>query len=235
MKKINFLLTIALIILFLGSCVSDEKYNRIEGDTQGTTYHIVYNKDEVLKLQIDSLLADFDLSLSNFMPNSIISRINTNKKNVVIDNYFKTVFEAAQKISEATDGMFDITVGPLINAYGFGTTNKVEITDTLIDSLLQFVGYHKIRIKDEQVVKDDPGIVIDCNALAQGYAVDLVAEFLNNKGCKNYMIEIGGEVIVKGKNEFGEEWKIGIDKPIEDSNLSNREIQTISELCPLNL
>ena len=179
------------------------------------------------KPEIDSILADFDLSLSNFKEQSIISRINNNDLNVEIDDYFREVYEKSYEISEATNGMFDITVGPLINAYGFYSTNKQNISQATKDSLLEFVGYKKIKIEGNKLIKERPEIVMDCNAIAQGYAVDIVADFLESKGCKNYMIEIGGEIKVRGFNEFGENWRIGIDKPIEPSKATSREIQVI--------
>lgn len=225
--KIKIYTTLVIAILFtLQSCKPDETYTRISGETQGTTYNIIYNKGEMLKKQIDSLLHNFDMSLSTYIDGTIISKVNQNEE-VILDAYFITVFEKSMEISENTGGMFDITVAPLINAYGFGFTEETGVSDTIIDSLLQFVGFDKIKLENNKIIKTDPRVMIDCNAIAQGYAVDIVADFLDKKGCNNYMIEIGGELITKGQNEFGENWKIGIDKPIEGSNTETRQIQTI--------
>jgi len=225
--KVKIYLTVVIAIIFtLQSCQPDETYTRISGETQGTTYNIIYNKSEMLKHEIDSLLHNFDKSLSTYIDGTIISKVNNNEQ-VELDEYFISVFNKSMEISEKTDGMFDITVAPLINAYGFGFTEETGVSDTIIDSLLQFVGFDKIKLENNKIIKTDPRVMIDCNAIAQGYAVDIVANFLDKKGCNNYMIEIGGELITKGKNEFGENWKIGIDKPIEGSDTQNREIQTI--------
>ncbi len=180
----------------------------------------------MLKHEIDSLLHNFDMSLSTYIDGTIISKVNQ-KEDVKLDAYFISVFNKSMEISENTDGMFDITVAPLINAYGFGFTEETGVSDTIIDSLLQFVGFDKIKLENNKIIKTDPRVMIDCNAIAQGYAVDVVADFLDKKGCNNYMIEIGGELITKGQNEFAENWKIGIDKPIEGSNTETRQIQTI--------
>lgn len=228
MKKRNFiLLTVSLLALLLQSCEEDIIYYKIMGETQGTTYHIIYNKNENLKPQIDSILKVFDQSLSTYMPESRISRINQNEPDAEIDDYIRKVFEKSMEISKASDGMFDITVAPLINAYGFGFTDTMNITRELIDSLMEFVGFDKVKIEGNKIVKTDSRVMLDCNAIAQGYAVDIVAEYLHSVGCDNYMIEIGGEIIVKGDNEYGEVWKLGIDKPEENPEHGTRELQTI--------
>ncbi len=226
-SKTNLLVSLLVAILFvLQSCETDKTFNRVSGETQGTTYNIIYNKNEMLKSKIDSLLHSFDMSLSTYLEGTIITKINKNE-DVELDNYFITVFNKSMEISEATDGMFDITVAPLINAYGFGFTEETGVSDTIIDSLLQFVGFDKIKLEIKKIKKTDPRVMIDCNAIAQGYSVDIVADFLDSLDCDNYMIEIGGEITTKGKNEFGEKWKIGIDKPIEGSDVATREIQAI--------
>ena len=227
MKYIPFFLSI--FILFFFSDCNNKEYQHIEGATQGTTYHIIYNNDEMFKPQIDTLLNNFELSLSSFNPNSIISKINNNIE-IEIDEYFKTVFNKALEVSKATDGMFDITVAPLVEAYGFYSSEMSNIDKKTKDSLLQFVGYEKVRLENNKIIKNNPKIKIDCNALAQGYTVDVVAYFLEEKGCRNYMIEIGGEILVKGKNEFGNKWRVGIDKPFEQGDEINREIQIILEI-----
>lgn len=222
----NFFLLIVVAIFLLQACTENEVYNRISGETQGTTYNIIYQKNEILKQRIDSLLLDFDKSLSTYIEGTVIDKVNKNQE-VELDEKFIKVFRKSIEISEATDGMFDITVAPLINAYGFGFTEKTDMNDTIIDSLLQFVGFDKVKLENGKIKKNDPRIMLDCNAIAQGYAVDIVANFLDSLGCHNYMIEIGGEVLTKGENEYGEKWKIGIDKPIENSEAQTREIQTI--------
>ncbi len=215
-----------ILIILLNAC-QDVQYYKIEGETQGTTYHIIYNKDKMLKPEIDSILEEIDLSLSKYRKNAILYKINNNQ-DVELDEHFIKVFNKTVEISDASNGLFDITVGPLVNLYGFGNTNKGDVMDsTLVDSLLQFVGYHKVRIKNKHLEKDNPGIQIDMNAIAQGYSVDVVADYLERQGIKNYMVEIGGEVLCKGKNEFGDEWRIGVEKPIENTDINDRQVELI--------
>lgn len=226
MKKI--LLFVFVVSVFLISC-QEITYNIINGETQGTTYHIIYNKDKMMKQEVDSVLNIIDLSVSNYNPKSILYRVNENE-DVDIDKHFITVFEKAIEISKASDGLFDITVGPLVNLYGFGNQQRSDVNDTIIDSLLQYVGYDKVKIQGLKVVKDDPNIIIDMNALAQGYTDDFVADFFERQGIKNYFIEIGGEVIVSGQNEFGEGWRIGIEKPIENTDNIDRQVELIVQI-----
>lgn len=222
MKKKFIILS---VIFFMITSCQEVMYNVVDGEAQGTTYHIIYNKDELLRADIDSILNIIDLSVSNYNDKSILYRVNNNE-DVQIDNHFLNVFRKATEISEASEGYFDITVGPLVNLYGFGNSEKGNITDTIVDSLLQYVGYNKVKIKGDKVVKENPNILIDMNALAQGYSVDYVADFFERRGVSNYLIEIGGEVIISGKDEFNEGWRVGIEKPIEHSS-NDREIELI--------
>lgn len=226
MKKTFF--GISILLLFATSC-QEIVYNTVNGETQGTTYHIIYNKDKMMKPEIDSVLNVIDLSVSNYNPDAILYKTNENI-DVDVDKHFITVFEKAIEISKASNGLFDITVGPLVNLYGFGNQDKQEVNDTIIDSLLNYVGYDKVRIQGQKLVKDNENIRIDMNALAQGYTADFVADFLERKGIRNYFVEIGGEVIVNGQNEFGEGWRIGVEKPIENSSNLDREVQLIVQI-----
>ncbi len=225
-KKIGIIILLLTIFVFLHACQAPKEYRNIFGETQGTTYSIIYDKKEMLKPLFDSILNNFDMSLSTYIEGTIIDKVNKNEE-VELDSYFKTVFDKAMEISQNTDGMFDITVAPLINAYGFGFTEKTDINDTIIDSLLQFIGFDKIKIVNNKIEKKDPRTMLDCNAIAQGYAVDVIAQYLESIDCENFMIEIGGELITKGNNESGKNWKIGIDKPIENTNEQQRELQTV--------
>ena len=196
---------------------------KIEGNAQGTTYHITYfdiqNRD--LQPEIAQLLKDFDLSVSTYIPNSIISRINSNEKNVVVDKYFIDCFNKAKEVWKNTNGAFDPTVYPLVNAYGFGPGKKQKIEKTKIDSMLKFVGFQLIKLKGNKVVKKDPRVALDFNAFAQGYSVDVVSDFLNSKGINSYIVEIGGEVFAKGRKLNGTNWTIGIEKPIDNKDSQN--------------
>ena len=164
-----------------------------------------------------------------FNQQSIISRINRNDS-VTTDELFNTMFREAMAISQLSDGAFDITVAPLVNAWGFGFKHSIDIEPNVIDSLHQFVGYQKIRMQDGKIVKDDPRTMLDCSAIAKGYACDVVADTLEAYGCTDFCIEIGGELVVKGLNSKGVNWHIAINKPVEDSLCVNSEIQEIVEL-----
>lgn len=196
---------------------------RIEGQAQGTSYHITYfdpqNRD--LKPEIEKILQDFDKSVSTYMPSSIISRINANEENVELDKTFITCFNKAKEVYKNTHGAFDPTVYPLVNAWGFGPGKKQKIEKSKIDSMLQFVGFDLIKIKGNHVIKKDKRVALDFNAFAQGYSVDVVSEFLNSKGIGSYIVEIGGEVYAKGKKPNNENWSIGIEKPIDNKESQN--------------
>jgi len=234
-RKIILLLALLIGIFFLffyDSCKSREKEKKFlieEGRVFGTFYKIVYESSDgkSLEPELKELFRSFDLSLSVFNDSSIISKINRNDPTVVVDDYFRTVFENAQRVSEITNGAFDMTVAPLVNAWGFGFSREDNVTPKLIDSLLKNVGYEKIRLEGDRIIKDNPAVMLDASAIAKGYACDIVADFLNSKEIENYMVEIGGEVVVKGHNNKGMPWAIGITKPIDDNTMMRTELQNI--------
>jgi len=193
------------------------------GEAQGTTYNIIYQQPNETDLQekIDKRLHEFDLSLSSYVPQSIISRINRNDSTVKTDEDFELMYKVANEVSKQSNGAFDITVGPLVKAWGFGFGNSSHTKIPNVKEILPFVGYHKIKLENHKLLKSNPHILIDANALAQGQSSDVIAKLLESNGCKNYMIEIGGEVVCKGKNPDGRNWTIGIDKPIDDSTCTN--------------
>ena len=209
-------------------------YHSINGLVFGTIYNITYQYDGNLKPEIEAELKRFDGSLSPFNDSSVISRINRNEE-IVTDSFFQTCFNRSMEISEETHGAFDITIAPLANAWGFGF-KKGEFPDsTKIDSLLQITDYKKVKLVDGRIVKEDPRIMFSCSAVAKGYSVDVVARLLEKKGIQNYMVDIGGEIVAKGKNSRNGLWRIGINKPIDDSLSVNQEIQTILELSDAGL
>ncbi|HSH50487.1 MAG TPA: FAD:protein FMN transferase [Bacteroidales bacterium] len=235
MKKITLLF---VLISLLVSCNRQPKpiFIIFGGFTQGTTYSITYESEDsiVYKQDIETLLANFDSSLSIYNSQSVITKINNNQLNIP-DTYLQTVFAKAQEVYQNTDGAFDITVAPLVNAWGFGFHNRSGITNSLIDSLLEFVGLSKISIKDSLIIKSDPRIMIDMNAIAKGYSVDIVADFLENKGIENYLVEIGGEVKTKGFNPKHKPWRIGIDKPEDNNMIPGENLQAIISLTNKSL
>ncbi|MDR1984777.1 MAG: FAD:protein FMN transferase [Prevotellaceae bacterium] len=223
MKKISFLIILLIFVSVSCNNNKEKKYISVSNKALGTFYNITYLDENQKNLQseIDSLLDKFNMSLSAYNPNSIISKINQNI-DVDIDEYFEKVFLKAKYFYEITDGAFDISASSLFSAWGFGFGNKEKITPQLIDSLKQFVGMEKINLVDGKIIKSDNRVNINANALAKGYAVDVVADFLISQGIKNFLVEIGGEIVAAGKNKNNEKWKIGIDKPF-DGNLNPGE------------
>jgi len=203
---------------FISPSFSQDEAIKINGLAQGTTYHITYfdKKNRNFKPEIDKLLSDFDKSVSLYDTASIISRVNNNDKNVVLDRYFMHCYNKSMEVSKATDGAFDVTVGPLVNGWGFSFKGKARMDSAMVDSLLHFIGYPLVEMKKGKIIKKDPRVKLDFNALAQGYSVDLVADLLNSKNVSNYIVEIGGEVYAKGKKSNGDYWKVGIEKPIDN-------------------
>ncbi len=207
-------------------------YLREDGQVHGTTYHIVYESADSKSLQdqYEEEFKRFDLSVSAFNDSSIISRINRNDTAVKTDYYFNTVFNTAVKVSEKTEGAFDMTVAPLVNAWGFGFKHNEAVNDSTIKELLKHTGYQKISLVENHIVKSDTSVMLDASAIAKGYSSDLVAQLLEKHGVKNYMVEIGGECVVKGCNDKGKKWRLGITKPVDDSLNRQEELQTIIEL-----
>jgi len=235
MKNIFFLV---IFVLICYSCNSKpQEIIKLFGFAQGTTYSISYYEDNNINYQkqIDSLLKEFDKSVSIYIPNSLISRINRNEQDVVIDNIFREIFIRSREVSEKTDGAFDITVAPLVNNWGFGHTDKTGVDSAGIDSLKEFVDYKLVTIESGRIVKQDPRVMLDFNAIAQGGSVELIAGYLEGKGIDNYLVEIGGEVKAKGRKVNGDAWRIGIDKPIDDPDAKNRELQEIVRLTDKSL
>ena len=204
--------------LLLISCNREIKNTiKISGAAQGTSYHITYlaGQHANYRQAIDSIFKRIDFSLSTYQTGSIISKLNRNDSVVIIDDYFSDVFNKSMEVSEKTKGFFDITVAPIVNAYGFGFTKREKVDQILIDSLLKYIGYKKVRLVEKKLIKDIPQVMLDFNAIAQGYTVDVLASFLEGKGVKNYMVEVGGELRAKGKKLNDSSWTVGIEQPDE--------------------
>ena len=226
-----------LLLLIVGTIVILKKqppFRTNEGMVFGTIYKITYQHNDDLQNEIKAAMMEVDNSLSPYNPHSIITRINHNE-DTVLNEHFLHVFNLAQQISTETEGAFDITVAPLVNAWGFGFKHSIDIDPNVIDSLRQFVGYQKIKLEDGKIVKEDARTMLDCSAIAKGYGVDRVARLLDQKGVQHYMVDIGGEVVLKGKNPRMKTWRIGINKPVEDSLSVNQELQTILEVSGVGM
>lgn len=229
MKRIHWIL---LILLIAGTCLvihlqNSAPYQHDTGKIFGTYYKITYQNSENLHAEIMKALGEVDSSLSMFNSNSTVSKINRGE-DVDADQLFKYIFKRAQQVSDATDGAFDVTVAPLVNAWGFGFKENKWPSEQAVDSIKTFVGYKKVRLDGNKLIKDDPRVMIDFSAIAKGYGSDRVAQVLDNAKVRNYMIEIGGEIVTKGENEKGEKWKIGIAKPAD--NAEQESYQCILQL-----
>ncbi len=213
----------ALFVMFTFNYFAQQEPIKIEGYAQGTTYHIVYydNENRNLHPEIEKILIDFDNSVSTYVPTSIISKINSNQKHVKVDKYFIACFNKAKEVWENTNGAFDPTVYPLVNAWGFGPGKKQKIEQQKIDSILKFVGFHLITLKGNKILKKDKRVSLDFNAFAQGYSVDVVSDFLKSKNITSFIVEIGGEVYAQGKKPNGINWVAGIEQPIDNKETTN--------------
>ena len=213
MRKVAILLVLPIIII---SCSKiNKKLVVYTGYTQGSTFVIKFYSDKdstKVKKGIDSLLYDINYTASIFDTNSIISKVNNNRE-YILNEHFVKLFNKAEEISKATNGCFDITVGQLVNAWGFGFKKGLIPSKALIDSLKNFIGYEKVKIVSGKVVKEFDQTKIDFNAIAQGYTVDVISEFLISNSCNDFIVEIGGEVRAKGLKENNEKWIVGIEKP----------------------
>jgi len=229
--KFKIILFAALAFSTMSCQKIQKKYIYDSGIVHGTTYHIVYENPygKDIQQELDTLMAGYNMIFSVYEKKSVISKINNNE-DVSLNPLFMTCFNKAMEISKISDGAFDITCGPMVNAWGFGPEERKKMTQEKVDSLKDLTGYHKVKIENGKVIKENPNMKLDMNALCDGYYCDLIAEFLRETGCDNFLIEIGGEVKALGKNEKGNIWTVGINKPVEDSVYINNEIQAKVQL-----
>lgn len=227
----------ALALLIIGTVLiirqqQSMPYQHDEGMIFGTFYSITYQHDKNLKKEIEAELQKVDNSLSPFNKKSIISAINRNEQ-TEIDQMFLEVFDLAKQISKDTDGAFDITIAPLVNAWGFGFKNDCPPTKHAVDSLRQFIGFDKVSLVGKGIRKSDPRVMLDCSAIAKGYGSDVVARYLMSLGIKNFMVEIGGEIVTKGISPKRLPWKIGVEKPVDDSLAQEKGFQTVLDITDI--
>lgn len=224
--QVPFLLLLIIGSIFIIRQKQNTPYQHDEGFIFGTVYHITYQSDENLQQGIEAELKKVDQSLSPFNKTSIISQVNRNEP-VEVNSMFKEVFTLAEKISKETQGAFDITVAPMVNEWGFGFKKGVEPTQQVLDSIRALVGYQKVKLEGNYIKKQDPRIMLDCSAIAKGYGSDIVARYLKQKGIDNFMVEIGGEIVTSGQNDKKEDWRIGVNKPTDDSLNTNQALQAV--------
>jgi thiamine biosynthesis lipoprotein len=228
---VRIIKAIFILLVFLPSCREKKPvFSSFTGVTQGTTYSMVFeNTGNIatgkLQAEVEKILHDFDMSLSVYQDSSTVSRINRNER-ISVDSFFLDAFSKAQNVSAMTDGAFDVTVGPLVKAWGFGPDARKSFTEAKRDSLVKLVGMEKIEVINNKVIKSDPGIILDFNAIAQGYSVDVIYGFFEKLGISNFLVEIGGEVRVKGDRD-GNYWRIGIDRPDDNNMIPGNNLQAI--------
>ena len=231
MKRWQIIFLLFLIAATAMILTKSAPYHTNEGRIFGTSYRITYKYKENIENEIKETLQQVDNSLSPFNKNSTITKINNNESDEP-DDMFLYIFGMAQEVSEKTGGAFDITVAPLVNAWGFGFKHGITPDSLTIDSLRNYTGYRKIAIVDGKIKKQHPETMLNCSAIAKGYGCDAVARTLQSKGIEDYMIEIGGEVVLKGKNKKSTPWVIGINKPSEDGS---NELQTVLQLTDCSM
>ncbi|MBO6078772.1 MAG: FAD:protein FMN transferase [Bacteroidaceae bacterium] len=222
-----FLIIGTILILSKSKQAANPEYRTAQGMVFGTRYNITYLHNADLKPDIEHTLALVDSALSMFNPESTISAVNNSESIQVTDTMFLKVYRRAMEISDWTGGAFDITVAPAVNAWGFGFKHAESIKQTTIDSLIEITGYRKIHEQNGLITKEDARIMLDCSAIAKGFGSDMVAALLRSKGINDYMVEIGGEIVLSGHNPKGKNWNIGISKPVDDSLSVNNELQTV--------
>ncbi len=220
-------LLIVISFLIISACEkSPSKYIYNKGFIYGTVYSIIYESPDGKDFEdeINKKLKEYTMIFSTYEKESTISKINNNEA-VEIGEEFLSCFKRSMEISEITNGAFDITAGPMVNAWGFGPDKKLKMDQAKVDSLTAITGYQKIEMENGEIIKQNPDMKLDMSAIAKGFTSDLIASFLIEKACENYLVEIGGEVVAKGVNERGNTWTVGISKPDEDLMVSNSELQ----------
>jgi thiamine biosynthesis lipoprotein len=234
----KYLSVYAIIIAAAFSSCKKAEFASFNGFAQGTTYSIVYEQrgnitPDSIKPEVERILRDFDMSLSLYEDNSLLSKVNRNE-DVTVDHFFEEVYRKSVIISEISGGAFDITIGPLSRAWGFGPNDRKNFSEAKRDSLMKLVGMSKISLSNGKIIKADPGIILDFNGIAQGYSVDVVARYFDDLGIENYLIEIGGEVRTRGTRN-GNLWRIGIDKPEDNNLIPGQSLQAIIRITGRSL
>lgn len=234
------IINLILIVSVLFACHPKEnlKQVRFNGETQGTYYAITYYdaKGRNFQIEVEGLLKDFDMVASMWVDNSIISKVNRNEQDVENDEIFTQLFNMSKDVYSNSGGAFDPTIGPLVNAWGFGFTDRMKVNQHVVDSLLPYIGFDKVKLEGSRILKSDEHIQFDFNAIAQGYSVDLIGKLLEENGITNYLVDVGGEVLGKGNKPNGDLWKLGIEKPTDNAeygeglkaivNLQNKAMAT---------
>jgi thiamine biosynthesis lipoprotein len=222
-------LSLTIILLFLVSCSPESGYHKFGGFALGTSYNITVALDDTtgLRGEVEGLFGEVERSMSVYDPQSLLSRLNRNETDSV-DRHIAHCIAVAARASEAGGGVYDITLKPVIEAWGFNAAPPRHAPN--VDSLMQLVGWRKIKVVGGRLVKDDPRVQIDLNSVAKGYSVDLLAELMQARGTSDYMLEVGGEIVCRGGREGGGPWRIGIDKPLQGNHIAGAATQAVLTL-----
>lgn len=198
----------------MASCGKQPQKMVLQGLAQGSYYAVTYFDDEGRNFQreIDSVFHAVDVSVNLWVDSSVISKVNRNEE-VMLDKIFIDNFNIAQEAAQMSDGYFDPTISPIVAAWGFSNKTGDSITPSLIDSLKQLVDYRKVKVENGKIIKENPAMQLDFNAVAQGYTSDMIANFLESRGIKNYLVDTGGEIMAHGSKPNGQPWIVGIEKP----------------------
>ena len=223
MKHLLLLFTVLCCI----ACTPQSTYRTDSGRVFGTYYKVIYQAPNNLHAGIKEAMQKVNASLSTFDSTSIISRVNQNDTTVVADSLFTLVFTTAQQVSRQTNGAFDITVAPLVNAWGFSFDPTRTRSQAMLDSLKACVGYQKIQLENGKITKQQPCVQLDASAIAKGLGCDVVANYFESQGVHHYLIDIGGEMRLKGVNNQYKHWRIGVQQPTEDSILVSNQVAAI--------
>jgi len=222
-KTLIFALLATMCATFLWGCGGKVSYTTVDGTMLGTTLHVVADvqgtSPQELYAAVMALDREAKASMSIFDPASLLSRLNRNQTDSV-DRHIAFNLRLADSIGALSGGRYDVTVKPLVEAWGFA--GKAAQAHPNVDSILDFVGREKVRIERGRLVKSDPRVQLDFNSVAKGYTVDLLAELVERFGAENYIVDIGGEIRCRGVNRTGEAWRIGVETPF-DGNMSDGE------------
>ena len=205
-----------MALMAMASCGKQPQKMVLQGLAQGSYYAVTYFDDEGRNFQreIDSVFHAVDVSVNLWVDSSVISKVNRNEE-VMLDKIFIDNFNIAQEAAQMSDGYFDPTISPIVTAWGFSNKTGDSITPSLIDSLKQLVDYRKVKVENGKIIKENPAMQLDFNAVAQGYTSDMIANFLESRGIKNYLVDTGGEIMAHGSKPNGQPWIVGIEKPAE--------------------
>ena len=214
-----------LVSILLISCGQEPRYYEVSGRLH-TPYHIKFEHTKSLEKEIDEQLKYFYHLFNAFDSASVISQVNRNEP-VEVDTLFQRVFRKAMEVSALTDGAYDVTCAPLINLWGFGFSRMDSVTPARIDSLRQFIGFRKVRLEGNRIIKDDPRLIMNFSSIADGTVCDMIAQWLEREGVRNYMVEFGGEMRVRGVNPSGKNWRLGITRPSDDTLGINQALEQI--------